>query len=245
MQTSQCLNCSFDFKAGEKFCTNCGQKTETHRLNVTHIGHDILHAVTHADKGILHLIKELAFNPGLVAKEYVQGKRKKYFNPFSFLFLVVGIASIFLSMSGFVDFGANAKVPANPISNFLNKHINLIILLNVPFLSFFSWLLFKKNKNNYAEHLVLAAFVSGERSVFFSVLIAPIWMLLHNYYTLLLSVYIFCWLIYFGWTCSQFFTGKKWINFSKGVLVGVLTQLITMVLITAFFYIYFAFFYKR
>ena len=85
MHSSQCLNCSFDFKVGENFCSNCGQNTETHRLNVTHIWHDIFHAVTHADKGILHLIKQLAFNPGVVAKEYVDGQRKKYFNPFSFL----------------------------------------------------------------------------------------------------------------------------------------------------------------
>lgn len=245
MQSSQCLNCTLELKVGEKFCANCGQNTETHRLNVAHIGHDILHAFTHADKGILHLIKELAFNPGLVAKDYVEGKRKKYFNPFSFLFLVVGFASILLSITGFVDFSPNSKIPANPVSSFFNKHVNIVILLNVPLLSLFSMLLFRKSKKNYAEHLVLAAYTSGERSVFFSLIIAPIWMLLHKFYTPILGVYIFCWLCYYSWACSRFFSGKKWINFGKGFLVGVLTQLVTIFLITICFYIYFSFFYKK
>ena len=245
MQSSVCLNCNFDFKVGEKYCSNCGQNNNTHRLQFSHIWHDIFHAFTHADKGILHLIKQLAINTGLVAKEYVAGKRKKYFNPFSYLFLVVGIASVFLSMSGFVNFSAGSKVPLNPISGFLNKHINIIILVNLPFLSFFSRLFFRKNKNNYAEHLVLAAFASGQRSVFFKLIISPIWMVLHSHYTLLLSVYIFVWLLYYSWACSQFFTGKKWINFSKGFLVGVATQLVITVLITACYYIYFAFIYKK
>ena len=64
-----------------------------------HILHDLQHAFLHADKGILYLIKEMAYRPGYVALEFVQGQRKKYFNPFSFLVIVVAISTVF--MSGF------------------------------------------------------------------------------------------------------------------------------------------------
>lgn len=245
MEPTHCLNCLTVVEPGQKFCTNCGQNTDTHRLNFRHIWHDIMHAFTHADKGILFLIKQLAINPGVVAREYVDGKRNKYFNPFSFLILVVGIASVILINSGFVSFNTNSKMPPNPVSVFFNKHVNLIILFNVPVLAFFSWLLFRKSKTNYAENLVLAAYTSGERSVFFSLLVAPLWMLLHNYYYLILGVYIFCWMSYYSWACSTFFPGKKWVSFAKGFLVAVFTQMMTIILVSGSIWIYFMFFYKK
>jgi len=168
-----------------------------------------MHAFTHADKGILLLIKQLAINPGVVAREYVDGKRNKYFNPFSFLILVVGIASVILISSGFVSFNTNSRVASNPVSVFFNKHVNLVILFNMPVLALFSWLLLRKSKTNYAENLVLAAYTSGERSVFFSLLPAPLWMLLQNYYYLILGVYIFCWMVITAGHAGGFFPEKN------------------------------------
>ncbi len=245
MQGTTCLNCAADFEPEQKFCANCGQKADTHRLNLKHIWHDIIHAFTHADKGILFLVKELAKNPGLVAREYIEGKRKKYFNPFSFLFLVVGFASVLLIGSGFMGYRGGSKIPVNPVSEFINRHVNVVILFNVPVLAFFSMLMFRKSKLNYAENLVLAAFASGERSIFFSLLIAPLWMLLHSYYYPILIAYIFCWLTYFGWACSSFFPGRKWVSFTKGFLAGVFTQLLTILLISGSIMIYYLFFFKK
>jgi hypothetical protein len=66
MRPTNCLNCGSGLGAGYKFCATCGQKANTHRLSFHEIGHDALHYVTHADKGIFHLIKELARRPGKV-----------------------------------------------------------------------------------------------------------------------------------------------------------------------------------
>lgn len=75
----ECKNCGTAFEG--KFCPNCSQKAATHRLTLGHFIHETTHALTHTDKGILLLIKELFVRPGIVAREYVEGKRKKYFNP--------------------------------------------------------------------------------------------------------------------------------------------------------------------
>lgn len=245
MQSANCLNCQTPLLSQQKFCPECGQKTDTHRLITGHIWHDLVHAFTHADKGFLHVIKELAVNPGRVARDYVNGHRKKYFNPFNFLILVVGVASFVLISTGFVSFGTNPKIPPNPVSSFFGKHVNFIILLNVPVLSLWNLLMFRKSKTNFAENLVLAAYTSGERSVFFTLIVAPLWYLLHRYYYPLLFIYFLTWFSYYGWACTRFFPGKRTLNFMKGFLVALLTQLVTIAIVSGSIWIYFVFFYKK
>jgi hypothetical protein len=245
MQPTNCLNCGSALEPSQHFCPQCGQNADTHRLNFKHIWHDLIHAFTHADKGIFSLIWQLAFRPGIVAREYVDGKRKKYFNPFTFVILIVGFASVILISSGFTSFSGNSAMPKNPISPFLDRHINLLIFLNIPLLALFNRLLFRRTNTNYSENLVLAAFTSGERSIFFSLIIAPVWLMFHPPYYLFLAIYLFCWSCYFGWACSQFYSGQKFILFLKGFLSTILTQVTTMILITGLYFIYFYFFHQK
>ena len=242
MQSTNCLNCGVAQRPGDRFCPECGQKTDTHRLNFNHIWHDLIHAFTHADKGIFSLIGQLAYRPGKVAREYVDGKRKKYFNPFTFVMLIVGFASVVLISSGFTSFSNKTGIPDNPISPFLQKHINLLILLNIPLLALFNRLLFRRTNTNYSENLVLAAFTSGERSVGFSLIIAPVWLLFHPPYYPFLAFYLLSWSCYYGWACSQFYPGKKAALFLKGTLSTIFTQIVTMLLISGSYAIYFYFF---
>jgi hypothetical protein len=88
---NNCINCERSIAAEYQYCPSCGQRTAVHRLNFHDITHDGLHYVTHADKGVLYLILHLAKYPGRVAREYVSGKRKKYFPPLNFFLLVAGI----------------------------------------------------------------------------------------------------------------------------------------------------------
>lgn len=245
MQPTNCLNCGSALEPSQRFCPQCGQNADTHRLNFKHIWHDLIHAFTHADKGIFSLIWQLAFKPGIVAREYVDGRRKKYFNPFTFVILVVGFASVILISSGFANFSGNSRVPPNPVSTFLNKHVNLIIFLNMPLLALFNRLLFRRANTNFSENLVLAAFTSGERSIFFSLLIAPIWLIFHPPFYPFLIFYLFCWSCYYGWACSQFYSGKKAGLFLKGMLSTLLTQVVTTILVSGAYFIYFKFFYTR
>ena len=71
-----CLNCNAPLTTTQKFCGECGQKTALKRVNLHDVFHDAIHYFTHADKGIFTLLISLIKQPGLVAKEYVEGKRK-------------------------------------------------------------------------------------------------------------------------------------------------------------------------
>jgi hypothetical protein len=89
-----CKNCENTVEGN--YCPNCSQKADTHRFTLKHFAHDFLHAFTHADKGIFLLMKELIIRPGKVATEFNAGKRKKYFNPITYLLIVMAL-QIYLS----------------------------------------------------------------------------------------------------------------------------------------------------
>ena len=85
-----CKNCGHYFSG--LYCNQCGQKV-AHRLDVKHVVHEAVHVFTHADKGIFPLIPAVLFRPGLVALDYVQGRRKRYFSIFQYLLIIVGVAT--------------------------------------------------------------------------------------------------------------------------------------------------------
>lgn len=100
MYSTNCLNCGSAFTPDAKYCAACGQKAATHRMHFHDIWHDLIHYFTHADKGIFHLLKDLATKPGLVAREFVEGKRQKYFRPLNFFLIVAGLVVFMTSMLG-------------------------------------------------------------------------------------------------------------------------------------------------
>jgi hypothetical protein len=59
-----------------------------------HIAHEVVHATTHVDSGVLLLLRKVMYVPGLVAKEYLEGKRKRYFNPFTLLIILIALLVI-------------------------------------------------------------------------------------------------------------------------------------------------------
>jgi hypothetical protein len=64
-------------------------------------------------------------------------------------------------------------------------------------------------------------------------------------YSAVLFVYIALWTLYFGFAASQFYRGHRlWLAF-KGVLVCVISQAITILVITLVYSVYFYYFYKR
>jgi len=232
MHPTNCLNCSTMLTADDRFCPCCGQKSDTHKMTMGHIWHDLWHAFTHTDKGIIHLMRELLFRPGHVAREYVDGKRKKYYNPFSFLVIVVAIAT-FLSAT----FNLMAPGKTDPISVFLNKHTNLIIFFNVPISAFFTWLFFRKR--TYAENLVACAYAAGERSAFYSLIVVPVMLSIPQHYMKVVYVYMFIWILYSAIAAMQFFQKQNAWGFIRGLIAAYLSQVVIWVLIySAYMYYY-------
>ena len=192
----QCRNCDADVALGQVYCGICGQKHATERLTLHEIGHDLLHAFIHVDRSALSLVYMLLVRPGTVARDYVQGKRKRYFGPFSFLVVIVAAASAVIAITGFRVVFANR---ANIVVDFLQGHINLLMFAEVPLLAAFSRLFDFRSCFNFAEHLVLAAYTSSMRVLIATLLVIPYWHLFvpHNPAAVELAS-LMVWALYFG-----------------------------------------------
>ena len=202
-----CLNCEAPLEAAARFCPQCGQKTATRRLTLRDIGHEIWHAITHTDHSVLGLITALLRRPGLVAAEFVAGHRKRYFNPFTFLVVAVGLTAVVMASTGIGGF--ENSHPRGAVSRKLQANLNLVILAQVPLLALWGRWLWLRSGRNLAEHLVLAAYSSGLRSLFFLLVVIPIVMLLRElgvglHYGYPIAVYLLIWIAYFGWASAQF-----------------------------------------
>jgi hypothetical protein len=230
---SHCLNCQAGLAAAQSYCGDCGQRVLHGRLTMHDIGHDLVHAMTHADHSVFALIKGLAFHPGRVARDYVDGKRKKYFGPFAFLFISVGLASFVILVAGVRWFAPLGDTSA---ASFLQKHINLIIVMQAPILAGLCRLFFRGKGLSYAENLVLAAYTSGFRCMLLAFVGTPL-----MYFTgaagsnrAVLAGYYLVWVLYFAWAAVQFFGGRAGWTACKAAAAAILTQVIAVYVIFAF-----------
>ena len=164
-KNSNCLNCNA--KLYDKFCSKCGQKSDTHRITLKHfLFHDILHGVWHVDKGILFTVKEAITRPGQAALDYISGKRIKYYNVFYLILILIGL-NLFLSnhydQMAHTYFGTvlepttNAKGKA--IDDFIHNNSKLIIFSFVTLFAINSFILFGRKKLNFSEHFIIAGMV--------------------------------------------------------------------------------------
>jgi hypothetical protein len=226
----KCRNCDADVPLEQVYCGNCGQKYATERLTLREIGHDLLHALMHVDRSGLSLIRMLLVRPGTVALNYVQGKRKRYFGPFSFLVVVVAAASAVIALTGFRVVSTDRP---NVVVDFLQSHINLLMFAELPLLALFSRLLDVRGRFNLAEHLVLAAYTSSMRVLFATLIVIPFWYVFPpSNPTAIALASLAIWALYFGFAASQFFPGRRALSWGRGFLTAVLASVSMQGLIT-------------
>ncbi len=98
---SACLNCGTALVGSH--CHACGQRGHQHRT-LGAFFHDLLHGVLHFEGKIWRTVPLLAWNPGRLTREYIDGRRASYVSPIA-LFLFV----IFLFFAIFSAIGSSAR----------------------------------------------------------------------------------------------------------------------------------------
>lgn len=151
-----CLNCNYE--TNKNYCSNCGQKTSTHRYSLQHFfAHDFIHGIFHFDSGFLFTIKELFTRPGHSVREFIQGKRAKHFNYFTAVILLLTI-TYFVSKWAKVEL-TEVFTSSVGLSRVIKDYVKLTTLITVPIYALFSYLIFKKTKQNYTENIVINMFL--------------------------------------------------------------------------------------
>jgi hypothetical protein len=106
----ECLNCGMPLLQNENFCSYCGQKNTTNKLSIGNYVNKLVSGFLSYDSQFWTTFIPLLIKPGKVAKEYIQGKRAKYVNPFQLylqvsiiFFLILGISMKFDSIKNPVN----------------------------------------------------------------------------------------------------------------------------------------------
>lgn len=94
-----CLNCDLPLAGEENFCPNCGQRNDVRSLNFGSFLSAIFSEFISYDSRLWRTITALIMHPGKVSREYIDGKRFRYANPFRF-YLTISI--IFFVFLGFI-----------------------------------------------------------------------------------------------------------------------------------------------
>ncbi|WP_339836511.1 DUF3667 domain-containing protein [uncultured Flavobacterium sp.] len=87
---TKCLNCETALDISEKYCHQCGQLNSTKKLTIKDFFEEFLSNFYAYDSRLRNSIISIFTEPGILAKEFNEGKRQKYANPFRF-FLSVSI----------------------------------------------------------------------------------------------------------------------------------------------------------
>lgn len=87
---TKCLNCETSLDISEKYCHHCGQLNSTKKLTIKDFIEEFFANFYAYDSRLRNSIFSIFTKPGVLAREFNQGKRHTYANPFR-LFLSVSI----------------------------------------------------------------------------------------------------------------------------------------------------------
>ena len=93
-----CQNCG-DVYEGD-YCRSCGQPAQTNRITLKSSFSNFLSSFFSIETGFLHTIFELWYRPGYMAADFIRGKRKPYYKPFS---LLIVMAALFIVANHIFD----------------------------------------------------------------------------------------------------------------------------------------------
>lgn len=260
MHNAHCLNCGTALYAHQEFCSHCGQKADTTRFTFKQLLHDLLHAFIHAEKGILRLLKGLAFKPGTTAAAFVEGKRKTYFNPFTFLAICIAFV---VFVNNWIKPYGNLPVPDKEtlasmpnqrlkdiylvsvernakIQDFGNKNMNLLTVLISPYFACGLWLFFRRRKRNAAEITVAYILFTAFSTVLTTIFISPLLAFYRNtaaYYPIEIGS-LFLQTMYIAWGLNTFFKFRTAREYLKVLSVLCLIGVAGFILLTIALVIY-------
>ncbi len=118
----RCLNCAYELDKSEKYCAACGQLNSTKKLSFDDFFNEFFAGIFAYDSRFRRTLRALLFQPGKISKDYIQGKRMRYANPFRFY---LSASIIFFLIWSFTNSLDNINIGNISQSDF-QQHLNEI-----------------------------------------------------------------------------------------------------------------------
>lgn len=83
-RSTQCLNCHHPLDISDEYCPNCSQLNSTKKLAFNDFFNEFFAGIFAYDSRFYRTLGVLLFKPGKISKDYIEGKRVRYANPYRF-----------------------------------------------------------------------------------------------------------------------------------------------------------------
>lgn len=237
-----CKNCQAPLTGA--YCSQCGQKT-IQRITLRTIFQEFWQALIDLDQGVLFTIKALVQNPGKAVTEYLNGRTRPYTPPLRFALVLTTIQVLLSLWTGAYEtqtseisslFAPSGEDQEEIMKNqqqameWMRPYLNILPLLLIPFYAYFYRLFFRKYTDlNFAEHMVIGAFMQGIISLFGIFIFTPLLLIAPSAdLSLLISFIMYIGL--FSWT-YRYLAKTSWLRTGIYVAVGFLIGYLLLLLI--------------
>ncbi|PWU03028.1 MAG: hypothetical protein C5B52_04160 [Bacteroidetes bacterium] len=231
-----CKNCNHP--VADKFCPNCGQSAHTPRFSGKELFHEFMHGFLHLDHGIFFTMKELLLRPGTTIKNYLHGKRKSYFNPFTYILVLSAFTAFLISKihwgSLLVEIGIVQPGEVDAAAwKYSLKHFSWRLLLGIPVAAFVSRIFYYKHEFNFSELMIANSYLRGQIDLFMLILFALLsFVHLQVVRSGITIFFLSAWMIYIAWAFAGLFNDKINIwNFIKGFFCALICFILEMLIL--------------
>lgn len=170
----ECKNCKHILPDNVSYCELCGAKVIRNRITVKNLWDDFLETYINVDNSFLRTFLHLFSRPAAVINGYINGLRRKYMNPISYMGIAITLSGLtvllirkkirYIDIDLF-DQGMNPEF-GEKVMNFTNEYYSLIFLLFLPVFAFAGWLSINKEGYNLTEFLVVSLYALAQYSIF-------------------------------------------------------------------------------
>lgn len=204
-------------------------------------------------------MKELFVRPGTVAREFNAGQRKKYFNPITYLLIVMALQIFLTQKTGINSYyveeikkqtQSEANATPDPeveksaellkvVNEVIQEHSKLINFLFLPVLALLTWAMFRRAGNNYAEVLVLDVLWIAQILLIFIILCIIPFFIYPQSILITMNLYAVVAIIYMIIALKQFFLQPWFTTIWKGIVIQLLyyiAMFVLMVAVVSFFF---------
>ncbi len=214
-----CLNCDTSLPPAVRYCPHCGQRADTARLSFKDMVRELMRANAEVERSPLQFARALLLRPGGVAREVVEGRRRRHYGPFATLAVMVGVDALAIRATGFRALAQ--EVATGDAAALLYRHFDLLQLAQLPLLGVVCALLFRSEGQRLPEHMAMVAYALAVRAgavALMAVLTVPLGIHAPGFGQVLF--FWVAWYAYFGWCASQFYRGPRWFAALRGVVAA-------------------------
>mgnify|MGYP001391352892 CR=1 FL=1 len=163
---NSCKNCGASIEG--EYCAHCGQRAKIHKVTFKETFQDFWDFAFSINGPFLVTLKFIFTNPGKLFREYLEGKRKRYYKPVAFFILLTVIHVLIRSIIGFNAL-ENSRRSTQQIDKmtelyeagqFMFENINNLLFFSVFSLALFLKLFFYK-RASLAEFVAVSFYLTG------------------------------------------------------------------------------------